>query len=69
MKAYIALTVANEIDGNNTVVRVDKASTNRASLEEWASQRNASWREKIKNQNMVLDCVCQMNIIEVEIEG
>jgi hypothetical protein len=82
MKAFVALTVANEIDGHNTVVRADKASANRGKLEEWLRSRPPTWREQIRmgsppqqGFNMgvqptqqVMDCLCQTNIIEIEVE-
>lgn len=82
MKAYIALTVANEIDGHNTVVRADKASAVRDNLESWLRMQQPTWRETIRSGPppqtglnvglqppvAVMDCLCQRNIIEVEIE-
>ncbi len=82
MKAFVALTVANEIDGQNTVVRADKASTQRSKIEEWLRGRQPTWREQIRigtppqqGYNMgiqpplqVMDCVCQTHIIEIEVE-
>jgi hypothetical protein len=83
MRAYVALTVANEIDGRNTIVRADKASTDRTVLEEWLRQRPNSWRETIRSgpapqpglnmgiqpQAQIMDCLCQTHIIEIEVEG
>jgi len=82
MKAFVALTVATEIDGHNTVVRADKASAQRPKLEEWLRSRPNSWRETIKTgqpvqqgynvglqpQGMIMDCFCQTHIIEIEVE-
>lgn len=83
MKAYVALTVANEIDGRNTIVRADKATTDRTVLEEWLRTRQVTWRETIRTgpqpqpglnmgiqpQGQVMDCLCQTHIIEIEVEG
>jgi len=82
MKAFVALTVANEIDGRNTVVRADKASAVRSQLEEWLKTRQLTWRETIRTgpqpqpglnvglqpQGAVMDCLCQTHIIEIEVE-
>ena len=83
MKAYVALTIATEIDGRATVVRADKASSSREKLEEWMKSRHSSWREQIKlgpppqqqgfnaglqPQQTIIDCVCQTQVIEVEVE-
>lgn len=82
MKAYVALTIANEIDGRATVVRADKASVSREKLEEWMRSRQTSWREQIRlgpppqqgfnvgNQppQTIIDCVCQTQVIEIEVD-
>ncbi len=82
MKAYVALTVANEIDGRNTVVRADFASKVQANVENWIRNRPATWREQIRlgpppqqglnlglqPQGAIMDCLCQLNVIEIELE-
>lgn len=82
MKVYVALTVASEIDGTNTIVRADKASVQRQNLELWLSTRPNTWQEKIRtstgpqqgynlglqSQGIIMDCICQTNIIEIEVE-
>ncbi len=68
MKAFVALTVASEIDGRATVVRVDKATTSREKMEVWASAQKGQWREAVRQDGVVLDCHCQLRIIEVDVE-
>lgn len=68
MKAFVAITVANEIDGRFSIVRVEKAMVNRDKMQEWSATRPGQWREAIRQDSVVIDCHCQLRIIEVEVE-
>lgn len=68
MKIFICLTVAQEIDGKNLFVRVDKASKNKNVIDSFMSNEKASWIEKIKTQNEDVSFVCERHPHELEIE-
>lgn len=68
MKIYICLTVAQEVDGKNLFVRVDKASKNKSNIDSFMSNEKASWVERIKIQNEDVSFVCERHPHEIEVE-
>ena len=69
MKAYICLTVANESNGNLTMVKVNKCSVNKNDLVEFLKAGPKSWKENIRTERGDGEFICEKNIHEVEIEG
>ena len=82
MKAFVALTVANEIDGQNTVARAERVAPGRVKTEEGRRARPPGGRNQprpapppqraytpaLQPPLQVMDCVCQTHIIEIEVE-
>jgi hypothetical protein len=68
MKVFICLTVAQEIDGRNLFVRVDKASKSKDVVESFMSKEKASWVEKITTPEGELSFACERHPHELEVE-
>lgn len=68
MKVYICLTVAQEVDGKNMFVRVDKASKHKDVVEKFLSEQKSSWVEKIKIADGEIGFACERHPHELEVE-
>lgn len=68
MKVYICLTVAQEIDGKNTLVKVDKASAKKESIDAFLSANKLLWVEKMPIQGGTADFACERHPYEFEVE-
>lgn len=66
-KIYICVTVAQEINGRNIQIRVDKASRNKSSIDAFLSSGNNSWVEKIKTPEGNVDFYCERHPQEVDL--
>jgi hypothetical protein len=69
MKVYLCITVGQELNGRNTVVRIDKASTKKEDVEQYISKNQSSWMEKIDVVGGKVDFFCERHPQEVEVEN
>ncbi len=65
---YLALTVGQEINGKNVVVKIDKASFNKSVIEQFLSQNRNSWTENFKFPEGELSCFFERHAQEVGVE-
>jgi hypothetical protein len=65
---YLAITVGQEINGRNVVVKIDKASFNKASIEHFLSQNKNSWNENFKFPEGEVTCFFERHAQEVGVE-
>jgi hypothetical protein len=68
MKIFICLTVAQEVDGRNLFVRVDKTSKSKDVIEKFMSVEKLSWVEKITTPEGDLNFACERHPHELEVE-
>ena len=66
-KVYMCITVAQEINGRNIQIRVDKASKDKTVIDSYLSSSNNSWVEKMKTPEGNVDFYCERHPQEVEI--
>jgi hypothetical protein len=69
MQTYICITVGQEINGRNVVIKVDKASTKKEDIEDYIKKNQTSWLEKIDVSGGKVDFFCERHIHEVEVEN
>lgn len=67
MKIYLCVTVGQEIDGKNVVVRIDYASANKTKVDEFLSSNKSAWVEKFQVPEGVVDMFFQRNAQETEV--
>lgn len=65
---YLAITVGQEINGRNVVVKIDKASFNKASVEQFLAQNKNSWNENFKFPEGEGPCFFERHAQEVGVE-
>lgn len=68
MKVFICLTVAQEVDGKNLFVRVDKASKNKDFIDKFIAQQKGTWIERIKVSDGEVNFACERHPHEIEVE-
>lgn len=68
MKIYLCITVGQELDGRNVIVRVDKASTNKSVVDQFLSTNKPTWVEKFQVPEGLVDMYFQRNGQEIEVE-
>lgn len=68
MKIYMCITVGQEINGKNVVVRVDRASKNKEDLEFFVNKNPATWTEKIAAPGGMVSFFCERHVHECEVE-
>jgi hypothetical protein len=69
MKIYLCITVGQEINGKNAVVKVDKASLKKEDIDQYVSKSQTTWVEKIEVLGGKVDFFCERHIQEVEVEN
>lgn len=68
MKVFMCVTIAQEIDGKNLLVRFDKCSKTKQAVDNFIAQNKASWVEKIPVGQANLDFACERHPYEIEVE-
>jgi hypothetical protein len=69
MKAFLCLTVGQEINGRNVVVRVDKASNKKEDIENFIKGGQGTWLEKLDVPGGKVDFFCERHLHEIEVEN
>ncbi len=68
MKIYCSVIVGQEIDGNNVMVKIEKASFDKSKIDELALLKNP-WTEQIDIQGGKVNMFFQRNFQELEVDG
>lgn len=68
MKVYLCITVGQEIDGKNVVVRIDKASQKKEDIQTFIQSSRNPWTEAIEVPGGKVNFFCERNLQEVEVE-
>ncbi len=69
MKIYLSITVGQEINGRNTIVKIDKASTKKDDIESSIKNGQGTWIEKFDVPGGKVDFFCERHLQEVEVEN
>jgi hypothetical protein len=68
MKIYLCVTIAQEIDGKNTMIRIDKASLKKETVESFIANHKIVWAEKMPVAGGLVEFACERHPQEVEVE-
>lgn len=68
MLIYAAITVGQEINGRNVVVRTDFASKNKSEVEDFLSKNKGSWTEFIDVENQKINFFCERHVQQIEVK-
>ena len=69
LKIYIVIAVAMEVEGRLTAVKVEKAFNSRELAQKYMDSMPASYPDKIRLPEQSINCLCERNVYEVEVEG
>jgi hypothetical protein len=68
MKAYIVVSVAMEIEGRVTAVRLEKGFKTSEAAEKYMASVPKTFADHIKTETSTINCWCERNVQEVELE-
>jgi hypothetical protein len=68
MKAFISITIGQEINGRNVVVKVDKACKDKEKIEEFIKTNKTMWNEFLEVPGGKVNFLCERHIHEIEVE-
>ena len=69
LKAYIVIAVAMEVEGRLTAVKVEKAFNTRELAQKYMDSVPTTYPDRIKLPEHSLNCLCERNVYEIEVEG
>jgi hypothetical protein len=67
-KVFVVVTVANQVDGAATLVKVEKVFASAKETENYLVNEKKNWREIITFNNASLECVCERGVQEADYE-
>ena len=67
MKVYISTIVGQQIDGQNVIVKIEKASVDKSKIDAMASLKNP-WTEETDTPSGKANMLFQRNVQEIEVE-
>jgi hypothetical protein len=68
MQIYISLAVGQEVNGANVMVKVEKASTNKSSIEKFISGKQNPWTESQQFNNTNVMFFMERHLQEIEVD-
>jgi hypothetical protein len=68
MQIYISLAVGQEVNGANVMVKVEKASTNKSSIEKFISGKQNPWTESQQLNNTNVMFFMERHLQEIEVD-
>lgn len=68
MKVYCAISIGQEINGSNVVLRIDKASVDKTKIDAYLNTNKPTWSEKFALPEGNVDMYFQRNAQEFEVE-
>lgn len=69
LKAYIVVSVAMEIEGRLTAVKLEKGFSTSEAAQKYMSSVPKTFPDQIKTDTSTISCWCERNVQEIEIEG
>lgn len=69
MKAFIVVSVATEIEGRLTAVKLEKGFSSIEAAQKYMDSVPKSYPDQIKLPTSTISCWCERNVQEIEIEG
>ena len=69
MKVYIVVGVATEIEGRLTAVKLEKGFSSAEAAQKYMDSVPKSYPEQVKLPTATINCWCERNVQEIEIEG
>jgi len=69
LKAYIVVSVAMEIEGRLTAVKLEKGFTTSEAAQKYMDSVPKTFPDQIKTGTSTISCWCERNVQELEIEG
>jgi hypothetical protein len=67
-KVFVIITVANQIDGAVTLVKVEKVFSNARDAENFLAKEKTNWREMLNFNNSSFECICERGVQEADFE-
>ena len=68
VKVYIIVSVATEIEGRITAVKMEKGFATAEAAKKYMDSVPKSYPEQIKTETSTISCWCERNVQEIEIE-
>lgn len=68
MKAFLAITVARQIEGDMIWVKVEKAHTKASEIDKYVKEKTSQYLETMNTEFGPIECQCTRSSMEVEIE-
>lgn len=65
---FVVLTVANQYNGNLTLVKIEKIFSSAKEAQAYIEKEKKSWREFVNVNNVSVDCICERGIQEAVFE-
>tara|TARA_Y100000034_G_scaffold43496_3_gene53077 strand:- start:9557 stop:9781 length:225 start_codon:yes stop_codon:yes gene_type:complete len=69
MKAFLAITVARQVEGDMIWVKVEKAHAKASVIDEYVKKHANQFVETMSTEFGPVECQCTRSSMEVEIEG
>lgn len=69
MKAFIAITVARQVEGDMIWVKVEKAHTKASVIDQFVQKHAVTFVETMTTEFGPIECQCTRSSMEIEIEG
>lgn len=69
MKAFLAVTVARQIEGDMVWVKVEKANTKASVIDQYVKQNANQYLETMNTEFGPIECQCIRSSMEIELEG
>jgi hypothetical protein len=69
MQVYISLVVGQEINGSNIMVKIEKASTKRDTIEQFIKGKQNPWNESQQLNGANVSFLMERNLQEIEVDS
>lgn len=69
MKAFLAITVARQVEGDMIWVKVEKANVKASAIDEYIQKEKNQYLETMNTEFGPVECQCTRSSVEIDIEG
>jgi hypothetical protein len=69
MKAFIAITVARQVEGDMIFIKVEKAHTKATAIDAFVAKHAKQFVETMTTEFGPMECQCTRSSMEIDIEG
>jgi hypothetical protein len=69
MKAFIAITVARQIEGDMIFIKVEKAHKKATEIDKFVEEHAKQFVETMSTEFGPVECQCTRSSMEIDIEG